>query len=151
MWQPKGRFGRGLGNPHGWILGERKRGVPPEEPRGRVRGSAPNSLRRLFGLRRQFAHAIRDCDDPRSIYAAHNTTTNARTAGECCAITAAKAKALARMEAVSNDRFKTSVRLQQSLAVVAAFMFCPIAGAGAYRFRNTRLQSRMMLPFVRFV
>src|SRR5215472_12981318 len=30
----KGRFGRGLGNPHGWILGERKREVPPEEPSG---------------------------------------------------------------------------------------------------------------------
>jgi hypothetical protein len=28
-----------------------------------------------------------------SIYAAYNTTTNARTAGECCAITAAAAKA----------------------------------------------------------
>jgi hypothetical protein len=53
--------------------------------------------------------------------------------------------------AAANDRGKTSVRLQQSLALVAAVMFCPIAGAGTYRFRNTPLQLRMMLPFVRFV
>jgi hypothetical protein len=46
--------------------------------------------------------------------------------------------------AASNGRFKTSVRLQRSLAIVAAFMFCPIAGAGPYRFRNSRLQSMMM-------
>ena len=148
---PKGRFGRGLGNPHGWILGERKRGVPPEEPSGRVRGSVPNSLRRRFGLRRQFAHAISRLRRPSGIYAAPNTTTNARTAGECCAITAAKAKARAMTAAASNDRCKTSVRLQRSLGIVAAFMFCPIARAGPYRFGNTRLQSRMMLPFVRFV
>jgi len=54
------------------------------------------------------------------------------------------------MMAAWNGRFKTQVRLQRSPAMVAAFMFCPIAGAGSYRFRNTRLQLRMMLPFVRF-
>jgi hypothetical protein len=52
--------------------------------------------------------------------------------------------ARAMMAAASNDRFKTSVRLQQSLAIAAAFMFCPIAGARPYRFRNTRLQLMMM-------
>jgi hypothetical protein len=87
---------------------------------------------------------FRDCDGPSGIYAAHNTTTNARTAGDYCAIAAAKAKARAMMVAASNGRCKTSVRLQRSLAIVAAFMFSPIAGAKPYRFRNTRLQSMMM-------
>ena len=35
LWQSKGRFGRGLGNPHGWILGECKRGLRVEEPSGK--------------------------------------------------------------------------------------------------------------------
>src|SRR5215469_1946970 len=83
--------------------GRTQKGVPPEEPSGRVRGSAPNSLRRRFGLRQLFAHV------------------------------AAKAKAPAMMAAASAG-FKTSVRLQRSLAIVGALMFLPNCRRGIVSF-----------------
>ena len=120
---PKGRCRRGLGNPHGWILGERKRGF---RRKNQVSASEVPPQIRFEG-----ASAFGSYSLTRFRY---NTTTNARTAGECCAITAAKAKALAMMAAASNRRCKRSVRLQRSPAMVAAFMFLPNCRRGIVSF-----------------